>query len=236
MPVVSGELNSSIRIRIKTELLARDAVGFKSLRTRTAMSEHKATIYWRRETADFAYESYNRDHDWRFDAGIAVRASAAPGYLGNVSCVDPEEAFVASLSSCHMLTFLAIAARKGYTLDEYQDEAVGVLAKDPAGRLAITHVKLHPEGHLQRRDNADAGANDQAARTGASCLFHSQLSEDGSRRGVAKLSVPAEDSEPWIGLGSRPAAGGHSPFAERKATESTAVPLRWIYHTALRSS
>jgi organic hydroperoxide reductase OsmC/OhrA len=108
------------------------------------MSEHKATIHWRRETADFAYETYNRDHDWRFDAGITVRASAAPGYLGNVSCVDPEEAFVASLSSCHMLTFLALAARKGYTLDEYQDEAVGVLAKDAAGRLAITHVTLRP--------------------------------------------------------------------------------------------
>jgi organic hydroperoxide reductase OsmC/OhrA len=109
------------------------------------MSEHKATIRWRRETADFAYETYNRDHDWQFDAGITVRASAAPAYLGNVSCVDPEEAFVASLSSCHMLTFLAIAARKGYILDEYQDEAIGVLAKDAAGRLAITHVTLRPK-------------------------------------------------------------------------------------------
>ncbi len=109
------------------------------------MSEHKATIRWRRETADFAYETYNRDHDWQFDAGITVRASAAPAYLGSVSCVDPEEAFVASLASCHMLTFLAIAARKGYTLDEYQDEAVGVLAKDAAGRLAITHVTLRPK-------------------------------------------------------------------------------------------
>jgi organic hydroperoxide reductase OsmC/OhrA len=109
------------------------------------MSEHHATIEWKRETPDFAYQTYNRDHDWRFDAGITVRASAAPGYLGNASCVDPEEAFVASLSSCHMLTFLAVAARKGLVVDSYRDEAVGVLAKDAAGRLAVTRVTLRPE-------------------------------------------------------------------------------------------
>jgi organic hydroperoxide reductase OsmC/OhrA len=108
------------------------------------MSEHKATIHWRRETADFAYETYNRDHNWQFDGGITVRASAAPAYLGNIACVDPEEAFVASLSSCHMLTFLSMAARKHLTVDEYQDEASGVLAKDAEGRLAITAVTLRP--------------------------------------------------------------------------------------------
>ena len=74
------------------------------------MSEHTATIDWKRETPDFAYETYNRDHDWSFDAGVTVRASANPAYQGSDSCVDPEEAFVASLSSCHMLTFLALAA------------------------------------------------------------------------------------------------------------------------------
>lgn len=109
------------------------------------MSEHRATIDWKRETPDFAYESYNRDHDWRFDAGIVVRASAAPAYKGSESCVDPEEAFVASLSSCHMLTFLAIACKKRITVDSYRDQAVGLLAKDPAGNLAITQVTLRPE-------------------------------------------------------------------------------------------
>ncbi|SIO20589.1 Organic hydroperoxide reductase OsmC/OhrA [Singulisphaera sp. GP187] len=109
------------------------------------MSEHTVTIAWKRETPDFAYENYNRDHDWTFDAGITVRASAAPAYLGNESCVDPEEAFVASLSSCHMLTFLAIAAKKRYVVDGYVDRAVGVLAKDDAGRLAIVRVTLRPE-------------------------------------------------------------------------------------------
>jgi organic hydroperoxide reductase OsmC/OhrA len=109
------------------------------------MSEHRATINWKRETADFAYESYNRDHAWHFDAGLTVRASAAPDYLGSDSCVDPEEAFVASLSSCHMLTFLAIAARKRHIVDAYVDQAVGILAKNAAGNLAITKVTLRPE-------------------------------------------------------------------------------------------
>jgi organic hydroperoxide reductase OsmC/OhrA len=109
------------------------------------MSEHKATIDWKRETADFAYETYNREHDWSFDSGITVRASANPAYLGSESCVDPEEAFVASLSSCHMLTFLAIAARKRLVVDGYHDEAAGVLAKDAAGRLAMTKVTLRPQ-------------------------------------------------------------------------------------------
>jgi organic hydroperoxide reductase OsmC/OhrA len=109
------------------------------------MSEHTATIVWRRETLDFAYETYDRDHDWSFDAGITVRASATPAYRGNEQCVDPEEAFVASLSACHMLTFLAIACKKRYVVDGYRDEAVGVLEKDAGGRLAITRVALRPQ-------------------------------------------------------------------------------------------
>ena len=112
------------------------------------MSEHKATIDWKRETPSFAYETYNRDHDWSFDSGVTVRASANPAYLGSESCVDPEEAFVAALSSCHMLTFLAIAARKKFVVDSYHDEAVGVLEKDAGGRLAITRVSLRPAVHF----------------------------------------------------------------------------------------
>jgi organic hydroperoxide reductase OsmC/OhrA len=109
------------------------------------MSEHKATIHWRRESSDFKYENYNRDHDWDFDGGMKIRASAAPAYLGSPACVDPEEAFIASVSSCHMLTFLAIAARKQYVVDDYRDEAVGILEKDASGRLAITRATLQPQ-------------------------------------------------------------------------------------------
>ena len=74
-----------------------------------------------------------------------MQASAAPAYLGNPKLVDPEEAFVASLSSCHMLTFLAIAAKKKFVLDEYVDNAVGHMEKNAEGKMAITKVTLKPK-------------------------------------------------------------------------------------------
>jgi organic hydroperoxide reductase OsmC/OhrA len=108
------------------------------------MSEHEARILWRRTTESFAYDDYNRRHVWRFDGGVETPGSAAPGYRGDPDCVDPEEAFVAALSSCHMLTFLAIAAKKKLTVDAYEDHAVGRMEKNAKGRLAITHVELRP--------------------------------------------------------------------------------------------
>ena len=100
------------------------------------------TLTWKRATPDFQYQTYNRDHTWKFDGGHEMQASAAPAYLGNPNLVDPEEAFVASLSSCHMLTFLAIACKKRFVLDEYSDDAVGMMEKNADGRLAITRVTL----------------------------------------------------------------------------------------------
>ena len=130
------------------------------------MSEHKATIAWRRETSDFTYQTYNRDHDWLFDSGTSLRASANPAYLGSAACVDPEEAFIASLASCHMLTFLAIAARLRFTLDAYEDEASGTLGKDEAGRMAMTQVTLRPlirfSGEKQPTAEELAKIHDQA--------------------------------------------------------------------------
>ena len=74
-----------------------------------------------------------------------MTATAAPAYLGNPKNVDPEEAFVASLSSCHMLTFLAIACKQKFVLDSYEDEAVGHMEKNAEGKLAVTKVELHPK-------------------------------------------------------------------------------------------
>src|SRR5262245_55521731 len=108
------------------------------------MSEHKATITWQRGDHEFTYDTYSRDHTWRFDGGVGVQGSAAPGYLGNEKHVDPEEAFVAAVASCHMLTFLAIAARKRLVVDRYEDEAVGHMEKNERGKLAITRVVLRP--------------------------------------------------------------------------------------------
>ena len=109
------------------------------------MSEHKATITWMRNGADFGYKSYSRDHAWVFERGVEAKASAAPQYLGNPQLVDPESAFVADLSSCDMLTFLALASNKGFVVDSYEDSAVGHLEKNANGKLAVTCVELHPK-------------------------------------------------------------------------------------------
>jgi organic hydroperoxide reductase OsmC/OhrA len=109
------------------------------------MSDHHATLHWARTSADFAYNNYNRAHEVLFkDGAIVVPSSSAPEFKGDADRVDPEEAFVGSLSSCHMLTFLAICARKRLTVDAYDDEAVGRLEKGPDGKLWMAHVTLKP--------------------------------------------------------------------------------------------
>jgi organic hydroperoxide reductase OsmC/OhrA len=110
----------------------------------TQVSEHVVDISWARGDAQLTYQTYSRDHVWRF-GGATVAASANPAYLGTEANVDPEEAFVAALSFCHMLTFRAIAAKTRIVIDSYDDHAVGHVARNDAGRLAITRVVLQPE-------------------------------------------------------------------------------------------
>jgi organic hydroperoxide reductase OsmC/OhrA len=109
------------------------------------MSEHKVTLKWERGGAEFSYQKYPLDHTWSFDGGHTMIATAAPAYLGNPANVDPEEAFVAALSSCHMLTFLAIACKQKLVLDSYEDAAVGHMEKNVDGKMAITRVELRPK-------------------------------------------------------------------------------------------
>ena len=109
------------------------------------MSEHHATVHWNRNGREFTQKEYSREHVWKFVGGSEVRASSAPQYLGDATLVDPEEAFVASVSSCHMLTFLALAARDGFVVDDYRDEAVGLLGRNDKKRMAITHITLRPD-------------------------------------------------------------------------------------------
>jgi len=108
------------------------------------MAGHRAKIAWKRTSEDFSYPAYSRDHTWTFEGGVEVPSSAAPRFLGSPERVDPEEAFVAALSSCHMLSFLAIASRRRYTVDTYDDDAVGYLEENPDGKLVITRVILRP--------------------------------------------------------------------------------------------
>jgi organic hydroperoxide reductase OsmC/OhrA len=109
------------------------------------MSEHRAHISWHRETDSFAYDDYSRAHVWTFPGGSSVKASSAPDYLGEAEHVDPEEALVGAISSCHMLTFLAIASKKRFVVDRYDDPAVGVMEPNEDDKLAVTRVVLRPK-------------------------------------------------------------------------------------------
>lgn len=112
------------------------------------MGEYTAFIEWKRAGASFADNRYSRKHVWRFDGGIEVAASSSPQVvpipMSAAAAVDPEEAFVASLSSCHMLWFLSIAAKRGFVVESYRDDAVGVLARNSTGKMAMTLVTLRP--------------------------------------------------------------------------------------------
>jgi organic hydroperoxide reductase OsmC/OhrA len=112
------------------------------------MSQISAKVTWQRGSADFIDNRYSRAHSWQFDGGIEVPASSSPHVvpvpLSVEAAVDPEEAFVASLSSCHMLWFLSLAAAQHLCVDHYVDEAVGALGKNAAGKIAMTAVTLKP--------------------------------------------------------------------------------------------
>ena len=112
------------------------------------MSQYVATVTWTRSGAVFTDNKYSRGHTWSFDGGVTVPASSSPHVvklpLSVAEAVDPEEAYVASLSSCHMLSFLWVAARQGFLVERYDDEAVGTLARNADGKQAMTVVTLHP--------------------------------------------------------------------------------------------
>jgi organic hydroperoxide reductase OsmC/OhrA len=112
------------------------------------MSEHKATIKWTHLRGDFLKGTYSREHQWVFDNGYIVPASPSPSIVpapySNSANVDPEEAFVAAIASCHMLTLLGIASKQGIDIASYEDSAVGVLTNNDLGKLWISRVMLRP--------------------------------------------------------------------------------------------
>ena len=113
------------------------------------MSIYTATIRWTRKgDGDFLKGQFSRAHEWAFDGGVTLPASASPHIVpapwSDPAAVDPEEAFIASLSSCHMLFFVDFARRAGFVIDDYLDEAEGVLEKGADGKMAMTRVTLHP--------------------------------------------------------------------------------------------
>jgi len=111
--------------------------------------EYTATILWQRKANEkFTDNRYSRGHVWKFDGGVVVPASSAPSSVrlpySVAEAVDPEEAFVASLSSCHMLTFLFLAAKQGFIVERYEDTATGLMTKNERGKLFVSRVELKP--------------------------------------------------------------------------------------------
>jgi organic hydroperoxide reductase OsmC/OhrA len=113
------------------------------------MAEYSAEVIWERGKAAFTDNRYSRAHHWRFDGGLTIPASSSPHSvplpLSDAAAVDPEEAFIAALSSCHMLWFLAIAGKRKFRIDRYHDRASGVMAKNAAGKWWVSVVTLRPE-------------------------------------------------------------------------------------------
>jgi organic hydroperoxide reductase OsmC/OhrA len=113
------------------------------------MSAHTALVEWQRGADErFTDRRYSRAHRWTFDGGVSVAASSSPHAVplpySEPANVDPEEAYVAALSSCHMLTFLWLAANDGYVVDSYRDDAEGTMSSIGGGKLAVTRVTLKP--------------------------------------------------------------------------------------------
>ncbi len=125
------------------------------------MSVHTATIAWARGSASFLDQQYSRAHVWQFDGGAQIDASSSPHVvpapLSNPAYVDPEEAYIAALSSCHMLWFLSIAAAGGFCVDTYRDQAIGHMSRDERGTLWISRVELQPHIVFSGPKQPDAG-------------------------------------------------------------------------------
>ncbi|PKF59148.1 peroxiredoxin [Alteromonadales bacterium alter-6D02] len=114
------------------------------------MAEYRASILWQRASDEqYTDRKYSRAHQWQFDGGATIEASSSPHIVplpySSAEGVDPEEAFIASLSSCHMLFFLDFAAKAGWVVDSYTDHAIGVMNKDHMGRMSMSEVTLRPK-------------------------------------------------------------------------------------------
>jgi len=126
------------------------------------MSEHRATLTWQRGESGFGYKEFGRSHQWSFPrSGQELAASSAVEFLGDPDCVDPEEAFTASLASCHMLTFLAIASMSGFVVDRYEDEPVGHLEKAEDGKPWLARIEMKPRVTFSGDKQPDDAALDR---------------------------------------------------------------------------
>lgn len=132
-------------------------------------------IHWHNERNDFEPKTYNRNHRWEFSNGVTVPASAAVKYQGDPACVNPEQGLVASVAGCHMLTFLALAAKAGFLLEDYEDRPYGVLEKNSEGRMAVTHVTLRPRTRFAGKPPTPCELEDLHAAAHRNCFVANSL-------------------------------------------------------------
>ena len=147
------------------------------------MSTYTATIRWTRTgDGDFTKGQYSRAHEWAFDGGVTVPASASPHVVpapwSDPAAVDPEEAFIASLSSCHMLFFIDFARRDGLTVDAYVDEAEGVMEKRSDGKIAMSRVMLRPRISWADDPPSDAAIADLHHRAHEACFIANSVNTE----------------------------------------------------------
>ncbi|MEO6710968.1 MAG: OsmC family protein [Planctomycetota bacterium] len=147
------------------------------------MSTYTATVHWSLAPgATFKDNKYSRAHEWRFDGGTVVPASSSPDVvplpLSNAAAVDPEEALVASLASCHMLFFLSYAAKAGFVIERYEDEAVGSMGKNARGKIAMVKVQLRPRITWKEQPPDAAQLDELHHRSHESCYIASSVTAE----------------------------------------------------------
>ncbi len=139
------------------------------------MSSYFAKVKWKSDGGDFVGRKYSRKHEWIFDGGFTVSASPSPHVVpapySDESAVDPEEAFVAAISSCHMLFFLDYASRAKINVSSYVDEAVGVMERNSEGKIVMTKVTLNPKVEYLNGEPSEERVKDLHHRAHESCFI-----------------------------------------------------------------
>lgn len=140
------------------------------------MSQHHATVQWQHDGSPFTQRRYSRRHLWQFDGGLSVPASSSPSVVplpfSDPSAVDPEEAFVAALASCHMLWFLDLASRAGWSVAHYEDQASGTMGPDEQGRTVVREVLLRPVLQLSPPPSAATTPAQRPSQAELEALHH----------------------------------------------------------------
>jgi organic hydroperoxide reductase OsmC/OhrA len=139
------------------------------------MAEYRAKIQWKNTGNDFVYETFDRTHQVTYPGGIQHKASSAPEYLGKKELANPEEMLAATLASCHMLTFLAVSAKSRLHVETYEDEPIATLDKNADGKLAVTHIGLHPKAIFKGETPSPEKLQELHAKAHRNCFIANSL-------------------------------------------------------------